>query len=66
MISYVFKGLFSGCVLSSQRSETTNRSLKRRLRATADLCDFYNVFCDYILSGEPKRIVKIISVPKIR
>ncbi|KAJ8437677.1 LOW QUALITY PROTEIN: hypothetical protein Cgig2_028615 [Carnegiea gigantea] len=29
-------------------SETTNRSLKSRLRATADLCDFYNIFYDVV------------------
>ncbi|KAJ8435688.1 hypothetical protein Cgig2_027278 [Carnegiea gigantea] len=41
-------------VLSSQRSETTNRSLKRRLRATADLCDFYNIFCDVVSEWRSK------------
>ncbi|KAJ8420929.1 hypothetical protein Cgig2_017125 [Carnegiea gigantea] len=29
-------------------SEITNRSLKRRLCATVDLCDFYNIFCDVV------------------
>jgi len=42
------KQYFSGGVLSSQRSETTNRSLKMRLQATSDLCDFYNIFCDVV------------------
>jgi len=48
------KDYFSGGVLSSQRSETTNRSLKRRLRATADLCDFYNIFCDVVSEWRSK------------
>jgi len=42
------KAYFSGGVLYSQISGTTNRSLKRRLHATADLSDFYNVFCDVL------------------
>lgn len=48
------KQFFSGGVLSSQRSETTNRCLKRRLRATADLCDFYNIFCDVVSEWRSK------------
>ena len=48
------KEFFSGGVLSSQRSETTNRSLKKRLRATADLCDFYNIFCDVVSEWRSK------------
>ncbi|KAJ8420607.1 hypothetical protein Cgig2_028634 [Carnegiea gigantea] len=42
------KQFFSGGVLSSQRTGTTNKSLKMRLRATTDLCDFYNIFCDVV------------------
>jgi len=30
--------------LSSQRSRSTNNSIKRQLHATANLCDFYNIF----------------------
>jgi len=41
-------------VLSSQKSETTNRSLKRRLCTIADLCDFYNVFCDVVFEWRSK------------
>ncbi|KAJ8447883.1 hypothetical protein Cgig2_012018 [Carnegiea gigantea] len=48
------KQYFSGGVLSSQRSETMNRSLKRRLRATADLCNFYNIFCDVVSEWRSK------------
>ncbi|KAJ8435945.1 hypothetical protein Cgig2_023321 [Carnegiea gigantea] len=48
------KSYFSGGVLSSQWSETTNRSLKRRLHATADLCDFYNIFCDVVSEWRSK------------
>ena len=41
-------------LLSSQRSETTNRFLKRRLRTIADLCDFCNVFCDVVYEWRSK------------
>ncbi|CAH9068262.1 unnamed protein product [Cuscuta europaea] len=42
------KDYFSGGVLSSQRSESTNRSISRRLTKTATLCDFYKMFCDVV------------------
>ncbi|KAJ8423422.1 hypothetical protein Cgig2_032672 [Carnegiea gigantea] len=48
MVPRFSKDYFFGGIMSSQRSETMNRSLKRRLRATADLCDFYNIFCDVV------------------
>ena len=42
-----------------------NRSLKRRLRVTADLCDFYNIFSMLYLSGGAKRMVVITDVAKV-
>ncbi|KAJ8450757.1 hypothetical protein Cgig2_021229 [Carnegiea gigantea] len=48
------KQFFSGSVLSSQRSETTNKSSKRRLWVTADLCDFYNIFYDVVSEWRSK------------
>jgi len=42
------KAHFSDGILSSQRSETINTSLERRLHSTADLCDFYNIFCEVL------------------
>ena len=48
------KSYFSSGVLCSQRSETTNRSLKTRLHATADLCDFYNIFSDVVSKWRSK------------
>ncbi|XP_056691800.1 protein FAR1-RELATED SEQUENCE 5-like [Spinacia oleracea] len=42
------KEWFSGGVLSSQRSETTNHSISRRLHKTNGLCDFYKCFLDVI------------------
>ncbi|XP_031116579.1 protein FAR1-RELATED SEQUENCE 5-like [Ipomoea triloba] len=38
------KDYFSGGILSSQMSETTNHSISRRLSKTAGLCDFYSSF----------------------
>ncbi|KAH9604040.1 hypothetical protein KSS87_000726 [Heliosperma pusillum] len=38
------KDYFSAGVLSSQRSESTNHSLCRRLSKTTSLCDFYDIF----------------------
>ncbi|XP_031127637.1 protein FAR1-RELATED SEQUENCE 1-like [Ipomoea triloba] len=38
------KDYFSGGILSSQRSESTNHSISRRLSKTAGLCDFYSSF----------------------
>ncbi|XP_056691713.1 protein FAR1-RELATED SEQUENCE 5-like [Spinacia oleracea] len=35
-------------ILSSQRSETTNHSISRRLHKTNGLCDFYKCFLDVI------------------
>jgi len=48
------KHYFSGGVLSLQRRETTNRSLKRRLQATTNLCNFYNIFCDVVSEWRSK------------
>ncbi|XP_019159690.1 PREDICTED: protein FAR1-RELATED SEQUENCE 5-like [Ipomoea nil] len=42
------KDYFSGGILSSQRSETTNHSISRRLSKTSGLCDFYNSFVGVI------------------
>ncbi|XP_056683205.1 protein FAR1-RELATED SEQUENCE 5-like [Spinacia oleracea] len=42
------KEWFSGGILSSQRSETTNHSISRRLHKTNGLCDFYKCFLDVI------------------
>lgn len=42
------KDFFSGGVLSSQRSESTNNSLRRRLTYTQGLCEFYKVFVDVV------------------
>ena len=38
------KHSFSGGILSSQRSESTNNSLRRKLLPTHGLCEFYKVF----------------------
>ena len=43
------KTYFSGGIVSSQRSETTNRSLQDRLRSTDGLCDFYKHFEDVVV-----------------
>ncbi|KAJ8428337.1 hypothetical protein Cgig2_002750 [Carnegiea gigantea] len=45
---------FSREVLSSQRSESTNNLIKRRLCTTATLCDFYNIFCGVISDWRDK------------
>ncbi|XP_057248352.1 protein FAR1-RELATED SEQUENCE 5-like [Beta vulgaris subsp. vulgaris] len=42
------KDYFSGGVLSSQRSETTNHSLNQRLHSMQGLCNFYKVFIDVV------------------
>ncbi|XP_021724768.1 protein FAR1-RELATED SEQUENCE 5-like [Chenopodium quinoa] len=42
------KDYFSGGVISSQRSETTNKSVSRRLHATHGLCDFYTSFIEVV------------------
>jgi len=49
------KSYFSGGVLSSQMSETTNKSLRRRLRAIANLCDFHNILCDVVFKWRSKK-----------
>ena len=48
------KAYFFSGILSAQRSETTNRSLKKMLCATADLCNFYNIFCDVVSEWRSK------------
>ncbi|KAJ8435667.1 hypothetical protein Cgig2_014248 [Carnegiea gigantea] len=45
---------FSGGVLSLQRSESTNISIKRWLHATVNLCDFYNIFCGVVSEWREK------------
>ncbi|XP_021758653.1 protein FAR1-RELATED SEQUENCE 5-like [Chenopodium quinoa] len=42
------KDYFSGGILSSQRSETTNKSVSRRLHFTHGLCDFYKTFIEVV------------------
>ncbi|XP_019192724.1 PREDICTED: protein FAR1-RELATED SEQUENCE 12-like [Ipomoea nil] len=42
------KEYFSGGILSSQRSESMNHSISRRLSKTAGLCDFYNSFVSVV------------------
>ncbi|XP_021761028.1 protein FAR1-RELATED SEQUENCE 5-like [Chenopodium quinoa] len=42
------KEYFSAGLLSSQRSETTNRSVSHRLRKTDGMCDFYKTFLDVV------------------
>ena len=45
----IFKNNFSGEVLSSQRSDCTNNSLKRQLYGTTNLCAFHNI--SYLVKG---------------
>ncbi|CAH9101597.1 unnamed protein product, partial [Cuscuta europaea] len=42
------KDYFSSGILSSQRSESMNNSLSRKLNATSSLCDFYHFFCEAV------------------
>ena len=42
------KDVFSGGMLSSQRSESTNASLSKRVNVTCGLFDFYNILCDVV------------------
>ncbi|XP_019198292.1 PREDICTED: protein FAR1-RELATED SEQUENCE 7-like [Ipomoea nil] len=48
------KDYFSGGILSSQRSETTNHSISRRLSKNAGLCDFYSSFVGVISEWRSK------------
>ncbi|XP_019189716.1 PREDICTED: protein FAR-RED IMPAIRED RESPONSE 1-like [Ipomoea nil] len=48
------KDYFSGGILSSQRSETTNHSISRRLSKTVGLCDFYSSFVSVISEWRSK------------
>ena len=48
------KNYWSGGVLSSQRCETTNKSVSHRLDKTQGLCDFYHVFLDVISEWRSK------------
>ncbi|XP_056687341.1 protein FAR1-RELATED SEQUENCE 5-like [Spinacia oleracea] len=48
------KNYWSGGVLSSQRCETTNKSVSHRLDKTQGLCDFYHVFLDVISDWRSK------------
>ncbi|KAJ8433175.1 hypothetical protein Cgig2_023819 [Carnegiea gigantea] len=49
------KSNFSRGGLPSQRTENTNNLLKRRSRATADLCDFYNILCGVVSEWRDKK-----------
>lgn len=42
------KQFFSGGILSSQRSESTNSSLRKRLHATTTLVEFFHIFNDVV------------------
>lgn len=48
------KDYFSGGILSSQRSETTNHSISRKLTKTAGLCDFYSSFVSVVSEWRSK------------
>ena len=48
------KDHFSRGVLSSQRCESTNSSLSRRLNKLAGLFDFYNIFSGVMSEWRPK------------
>ncbi|XP_019163092.1 PREDICTED: protein FAR1-RELATED SEQUENCE 7-like [Ipomoea nil] len=48
------KDYFSGGILSSQRSESTNHAISRRLSKTAGLCDFYSSFVSVISEWRSK------------
>ncbi|XP_019179493.1 PREDICTED: protein FAR1-RELATED SEQUENCE 5-like [Ipomoea nil] len=48
------KDYFSGGILSSQRSETTNHSISRRLSKTVGLCDFYSSFISIVSEWRSK------------
>ncbi|XP_021759428.1 protein FAR1-RELATED SEQUENCE 5-like [Chenopodium quinoa] len=48
------KKYWYGGILSSQRSETTNKSVSQRLNKTQGLCDFYHVFLDVISEWRSK------------
>ncbi|CAH9108589.1 unnamed protein product [Cuscuta epithymum] len=42
------KEFFSAGTLSSQRSESTNHSLSRKMNANSSLCDFYHFFSEAV------------------
>ncbi|CAH9074203.1 unnamed protein product, partial [Cuscuta epithymum] len=42
------KQFFSARILSSQRSESTNNSISRKLNANSCLCDFYHFFSESV------------------
>ncbi|XP_019170574.1 PREDICTED: protein FAR1-RELATED SEQUENCE 5-like [Ipomoea nil] len=48
------KDYFSGGILSSQRSETTNHSISKRLSKTSGLSDFYNSFVNVVSEWRSK------------
>ena len=43
-----YKDVFSGGILSSQRSKSTNTSLSKRVNSTCGLFDFYNILRDVV------------------
>ena len=48
------KDYFSTGILSSQRVESTNRSISWRLQATINLCEFYESFLDVVAEWRSK------------
>ena len=49
------KDYFSGGILSSQRVESTNRSISWRLNATTGLCEFYENFLDVVAQWRSRK-----------
>lgn len=50
------KNVFSGGILSSQRSESTNEAITRKIRATSSLCDFYSNFNQVVFEWRSKEV----------
>ena len=48
------KDFFSGDILSSQRSESKNDSLSKRVNTTCGLFDFCNILCDIVIEWRIK------------
>jgi len=48
------KDFFSSGILLSQRSESTNATLSKRVNATCGLFDLYNIFCDVVIEWRTK------------
>ncbi|XP_021718622.1 protein FAR1-RELATED SEQUENCE 5-like [Chenopodium quinoa] len=56
------KDYFSDGVMSSLRSETTNKSVSRRLHATHGLCDSTLLLLRLLMSGGAKKVAMIMIV----